>query len=108
MAKGLGDDSVKSTQQAITLDQKKLSLQHVINVAQIEAAHSGDGALQGQQKINAELEKRLALNAENQRYTAQSDKVAGNTSASDSGNNYRAYRIRRREAKPALKASPLR
>lgn len=79
------DASNQKKEQSFTLDQKSLELQHQINTAKIEAAHSSDGELEGEAKINAELQKRLALNAENQRYTAQRDKMEGNISSPNSG-----------------------
>lgn len=79
------DASNKAKEQSFTLDQRSLELQHQLNTAKIEAAHSSDGELEGEAKINAELQKRLAINAENQRYTAQRDKMEGNISSPNSG-----------------------
>ena len=77
--------SVKSGEQANALDPKQIELQHQLNLEQIEANHATDGALQGQAKITAELQKQLAIHAEDQKYTRLQDRLQGNLTSPDSG-----------------------
>ena len=72
-ARKAADMGYKAQSQADALKQKQLSQQHELNIMQIDAAHAADGELRGQQKINAEMEKRLAINRENQNYTRAQD-----------------------------------
>lgn len=55
--------------------------QHEQNIQQIELLHAADERLPREAKITAELEKQLAVNAENLRYLQQMDGILGNAVA---------------------------
>ena len=69
----VADQGYKSQTQADQLSPKQLADQHELNTLQIESAHATDGSLQGQQKINAELAKTLALHKEDANYNKAQD-----------------------------------
>ncbi|MGB8887112.1 MAG: hypothetical protein WCC87_10345 [Candidatus Korobacteraceae bacterium] len=81
----IAGQSVKAGQQGDEVTQKQVEMEHQLRDAKIEAAHAGDSALMGESKITAELQKQLALHAEQQRFTHQEDQMHGNRAAPDSG-----------------------
>ena len=65
----LGDAGYKSQGQSDALNQTRIQQDHEENLALIQRAHAGDAALQGEQKITAELQKQLAVNGEQKRFS---------------------------------------
>jgi hypothetical protein len=63
----------KSQEQADGLRLKAIDDNHQAAVWAIEEAHAKDASYLGQKRTNAELEKKLALNAEDRRYNQQRD-----------------------------------
>lgn len=59
--------------------QKAPEQTHQQNLEQIELQHASDGRLRGEAKITAELQKQLALNAENARYEQEQAGLYGNS-----------------------------
>lgn len=86
-ASGLGDilaahkvqeDSLRNQGNSIQLTRRQIDQQHELAQAQIEAAHAGDASLVGQQKINAELQKKQQSDAENRTYNRKVEGFYGN------------------------------
>jgi hypothetical protein len=71
--------------QGDVVTEKQLQMQHQLREAQIATAHAGDAALGPQAKITAEMQKQLAIHAEEQRFTKLQDEHYGNRTAADSG-----------------------
>ena len=82
---GAAEGSAQRTEQSIALQIKQLELQHELNVAKIEAAHSADSALSPERKISGEYEKRIALAKEEQEYTRQRERTMGNPTPAGAG-----------------------
>jgi hypothetical protein len=71
--------------QGDVVTEKTLQMQHQLREAQIATAHAGDAALGPQARITAEMQKQLALHAEEQKFTKLQDEHYGNRTAADSG-----------------------
>lgn len=84
-AKDAAEAGAKRTLQAISLQEKQLQLQHELTDKAIEAAHAGDSALEGAKKINAELEKKIALAKEDQAFTRRREQLEGNLTDKNAG-----------------------
>lgn len=91
-AKDMEKQSVIDKTQTLALDRKKLQAQHELSLQQIETNHAADGALTGQQRINAELAKKLALDKENQQYAYKQDRLEGNITSPHAGDAMRALK----------------
>ena len=88
-AKKMAEDSATAGAQSDAVKQREMEFQHQINLLKIDAAHASDNELDKQQKITAELQKQLDINAENQRFTRQQDMQHGNAATRDSGGQER-------------------
>jgi hypothetical protein len=84
--------TLATSKQSNELDARKLEIQHQQNMLQIEAAHAADAALIGEQRVTAELQKRLALNKEEAEYSRQRDRLAGNTVPENAGEGERTLK----------------
>jgi hypothetical protein len=84
-AHSAASDSVKKEQAVDKLQPYQAAQQHELNVQQIEFNHALDGELQGRAKINAEMQKRVQLAAEERSYNAAQNRAHGNPIASDAG-----------------------
>lgn len=87
-----GQGALVTQKQSNELDMRKLDLQHQINLQQIETAHAADGGLIGEQRINAELQKSLAINKEDAEFSRQRDRLAGNIVPSNAGSGDQALK----------------
>lgn len=58
---------------------------HAAAMAQIELNHASDGELVGRQKVNAEMQKKIQLNAEERRNSIAQDRQFGNVTNPNSG-----------------------
>lgn len=77
--------SVQNQAQVMALTERQVELQHQLRTAQIEArAEAGEGA-HGQAAITAELQKQVALHAEERRYNNERDRAMGNPISANSG-----------------------
>lgn len=89
-AHGLAGSSAEDSLKEVKISEEQVALEHQLREAKIEAAHAGDAALTPEQKITAELQKQLALHAEEQRFTIERERAMGNTVPADSGGALRS------------------
>lgn len=82
---GAAEASAQRTKESIALQSKQIEDQHQLNDLKIEAAHAADGALSPEQKITAEYAKRVSLAREEQRFNEQRDRLLGNATPRDAG-----------------------
>jgi hypothetical protein len=82
-AKKLADTGVESQKQADKISDKYGALQHKQALAEIELVHSSDGRLRNEAKVTAELNKQLAVNAENAKFSRYLDSLRGNKTPTD-------------------------
>lgn len=96
-----GNDHVVEQEKMLqSLRDKAAEQAHQTNQQIIESEHALDGELRGHEKINAELQKKIELNAENRRYGSQIETLKGNTASPESGKSEMEAKdeIARREA----------
>ena len=90
VAAGLSKQQYEAQTQADKLAQTVEPEQyHAGIVSDIEKQHSRDAQLTKQKQINAELQKTLDLDAEEQRYNNERDRIRGNPVAPDAGESER-------------------
>lgn len=99
--------STHAAGQADKISSKDVEMQHQINLDQIDTAHAADAALGSQAKITAELQKQLAIHAENQRFDKQMSMVQGNQVSPDSGAAERALKDTAARRQAAAESSNL-
>jgi len=69
----------------VKLGKVQLDQTHEQALAQIELNHAMDGALVGEQKINAEAAKKKQIDAENREFNRKTEMYYGNPAAADAG-----------------------
>ncbi len=84
-AHGIAEDGVTAQQQMVALGKVQIDQTHQQILAQIELNHAGDAALVGSHKVNAELEKRKAINAENRSFDRKQEMYYGNRTPGTAG-----------------------
>jgi len=82
-ARKLAEQGALDQKQSIELTLKQIELEHELALQKIETAHAGDSALTDEQRINAELEKRLAIDKEDQLYERRRERALGNPAPAD-------------------------
>jgi hypothetical protein len=85
-ARKMADAGNVKQEQADALKPKQVADQHELNLGAIELQHASDARLKGEAAITAEMQKQLQINAENQRFGVQQDKLHGNVTPGNAGN----------------------
>jgi len=83
--KTLNDEQAKFDQQRDKLGTSNIDETHKQRLEQIELNHAMDSTFAGQQKINAALQRQREINAENRRYTVETERYPGNIVAPNAG-----------------------
>jgi hypothetical protein len=84
-ARKMAEEGAKKQQEANALKPKDIADQHALNLGAIELQHATDARLKGEAAISAEMQKQVQINAENQRYSVQLDRLHGNTTPDNAG-----------------------
>ena len=85
-------EGVTAQEQMVTLGKLQIDQDRQRMLAQIELNHAGDAALVGSQKINAEMEKKKAINSQNQMYDRKLEMYYGNKTPGNAGSGEQAMK----------------
>lgn len=102
-SRSLADASAQSAAQADALLEKQAQLQGRISTLRIEAAHAGDSELKGYAAINAELDKQIALHAQEAEIARGQEGARGNPVAQAGIGQYQRLQDEQAQAEASAK-----